>query len=174
MERSPDVMTPAEKMRPLAEQKTLVQLVADAELMDMLEELKHLLAHQNFEGRMDILIKQVAGIALKKLKPAPSKTQQVTEEISVAKANATSPPRLKKRSRYIPVRELRKVLLRDQNGCTYRDPKSGRVCGSKHGLQLDHIVPFSKGGQHLAENLTLKCGTHNRYLAEKMGLRESG
>jgi hypothetical protein len=70
MERSPDVMTPAEKLRPLA--------------------------HQNFEGRMDALIKQVAGIALKKLKPAPSKAQQVAEEVSGEETKTTAAPRLRK------------------------------------------------------------------------------
>jgi hypothetical protein len=76
-------MIPSEKIRPLPENKTLVSFVADEELMNMLEELKHLLAHQNFDGRMDILIKKTASIALKKLKPkqepAPSKTQQASE-----------------------------------------------------------------------------------------------
>jgi hypothetical protein len=175
MERSPEVMTPSEKVRPLPDQKTLVQFVADVELMGMLEELKHLLAHQNFEGRMDVLIKKTASIALKKLKPkqepAPSKARQVAEEIPTEKTNVTPAPG--KRSRYIPAAERKMVLLRDQNGCTYRDPKSGRVCGSKYGLQFDHLTPFSRGGSHESQNLTLRCGAHNRFRAERMGLMSS-
>jgi 5-methylcytosine-specific restriction endonuclease McrA len=177
MERSPDVMTPSEKLRPLPEQRTLVQFVADAELMEMLEELKHLLAHQNFEGRMDVLIKKTASIALKRLKPeqkpAPSNAQQVSEGAPTKEIRITSAPWLRKRSRYIPTQERRRVLQRDQNGCTYRDPKSGRVCGSKYGLQFDHLTPFSRGGSHNAQNLTLRCGAHNRYQAERMGLMSS-
>jgi 5-methylcytosine-specific restriction endonuclease McrA len=76
----------------------------------------------------------------------------------------------KARARYIPAAQKRGVLLRDKNGCTYKDPKSGRVCGNRHGLQLDHIVPHSMGGQNTAQNLTLKCGAHNRFLAEQMRL----
>jgi hypothetical protein len=68
-ERSPDVMTPTEKIKPLPEQKTLVQFVASVELMNKLDELKHLLAHQNFDGQMDILIEKLADMALKRLKP---------------------------------------------------------------------------------------------------------
>jgi 5-methylcytosine-specific restriction endonuclease McrA len=74
------------------------------------------------------------------------------------------------RSRYVPKAERQKVLLRDQNRCTYQDPETGRRCGSRHGLQLDHVVPFSLGGANTADNLTLRCGPHNRYRAEQMGL----
>jgi hypothetical protein len=174
MDRSPDVMVPKEKVRPLPEQKSLVQFVASAELMDKLEELKHLLAHQNFEGRLDVLVEKIADIALGELKPKKKETAAVSSSEQVNEAasetGALSPaPGMQKRSRYIPAAERRKVLLRDQKGCTYKDPKSGRVCGSKYGLQFDHVVPFSLGGQHLAENLTLRCGAHNRYRAERMG-----
>jgi hypothetical protein len=155
--------------------------------MGKLEELKNLLARQNFEGRMDVLIDQLADIALNKYKTASvSKPASVSKSASVAKVTSDLKPTAQtpapgmpspnektspsKRSRYIPVRIRRQVLLRDQNGCTYKDPKTGRVCGSRHGLQLDHIMPFSWGGEHSVDNLALRCGAHNRYCAEQMGL----
>lgn len=189
MEHAPDVMIPTEKTRPLPEHKTLVQFVATAELMEKLEELKDLLAHQNFEGRMDVLVEKLADIALKRLKLASVRQATSTSTSTSASASASTsaltsapmlyflPPasRMKQirkasdRSRYIPTQVRRRVLLRDKNGCTYKDLNSGRTCGSRHGLQYDHIVPFSLGGVHSAENLTLRCGAHNRYGAEKMG-----
>jgi 5-methylcytosine-specific restriction endonuclease McrA len=185
MDRSPEVMTPSEKLCPLPQQKTLVQFVASPELMEKLEQLKHLLAHKNFEGRMDVLIEQLADIALSKLKPRQASkpiepVHQVQRTLlSPAPGNAHTPGRnhevraaqtLKKRTRYIPAADRRQVILRDRNGCTYRVPKSGKVCESKHGLQFDHIQPFSLGGHNTAENLTLRCGAHNRYRAQQMGL----
>jgi hypothetical protein len=164
MEKSPDVMIPSEKVRPLPEQKSLVQFIASEGLMSKLEELKNLLAHQNFEGRMDVLVEKIADIALKELRPQPPKAEVK------AKPASTPAPGMTSRSRHIPVEVKRKVHQRDQNGCTYKDPKTGRVCQSRHGLQFDHIVPFSLGGAHTVENLTLRCGAHNRYRAEKMGL----
>jgi hypothetical protein len=90
--------------------------------------------------------------------------------MAITPSSLTPPNTPVKRSRYIPAAERRMVMLRDQNGCTYRDPKTGRVCGSKHGLQFDHKAPFSQGGPNTAENLTLRCGARNRYSAEQMGL----
>jgi hypothetical protein len=178
MDRSPDVMTPTEKVRPLPEQKSLVQFVASAGLMEKLEELKHLLAHQNFEGRLDVLVEKIADIALEELKPKQKKIVDNTSHESLPMPRPVSesqvkPPAPGKRSRYIPIKERRKVLFRDQNGCTYQDAKSGRICGSRHGLQFEHKVPFGQGGSHSAANLTLLCGAHNRYRAEKMGLGRS-
>ncbi len=173
MERSPDVMIPTEKTRPLPEQKTLVQFVASQELMAKLEELKKLMAHKNFEGRMDVLMDQIADIALNKLrpKPAPKAKDQQTDAVSTPAPGVTQAAQITtQRSRYIPAAEKRKVLLRDQNGCTHKNTQTGRVCQSKHGLQLDHIVPFSLGGENTADNLTLRCGAHNRYRAKQMGL----
>jgi hypothetical protein len=159
-ERAPDIMIPTEKLKPLPERKTMIQFVASTELMGKLEELKNLLAHQNFEGRMDILIEKLADMALKKLKPASSTAPGM-------KAIWPSP---KTRSRHIPAQIRRQVLLRDRNGCTYKDPKTSRICGSRHGLQFDHRVPFSWGGEHSVDNLALRCGAHNRFRAEQMRL----
>lgn len=206
-EKLPDAMTPSETLRPLPDHKTLVQFVASPELMNKLEELKHLMSHQNYEGRMDILVDQIADIALAQFEPkvrpgrsAASPKEHSHESASLPLANTCPHPTSqatnatpapgnasnsqptphadlsnsgadsKKRSRYILTQEKRKVLLRDQNGCTYKDPRTGRVCQNKHGLQYDHIQPFSMGGANSAENLTLLCGAHNRYRAQQMGL----
>jgi hypothetical protein len=180
LSKSPEIMTPSEKIRPVSEEKTLVQFVAHADLMEKLEELKGLLAHQNYDGRMDVLIERLADIALQKLKPKAPESKSQEKVMPVTHTDLSPAPGMisvikkeslkKSRSRYIPIKERRKVLLKYPNGCTYKDPKSDRVCGSKHGLQLDHIQPFSQGGSHSAQNLTVLCGAHNRYRAERTGL----
>jgi 5-methylcytosine-specific restriction endonuclease McrA len=159
-QRLPDVAEKfQEKIRPLADGKTLIQFAASPELMAKLEELKGLLAHSNFEGSMNVLVEKLADSMLKKLKPQSRKIIPAPEKTD---------------SRYIPASEKKKVKERDARGCTYRDPSSGRQCGSRHGLQFDHIEPFSRGGSSTADNLTLLCGAHNRYRAEKMGIGGTG
>ncbi len=53
------------------------------------------------------------------------------------------------RSRHIPAQIERSVQSRDCGHCI--------VCGTTNDLQLDHIVPFIKGGEHAASNLRLLC-----------------
>ncbi|HER34880.1 MAG TPA: HNH endonuclease [Halothiobacillaceae bacterium] len=44
---------------------------------------------------------------------------------------------------------------------------SGRRCNSRVRLQIDHIVPFSRGGRHNPSNLRLLCSAHNLLAAEQ-------
>ncbi|MBX3019785.1 MAG: HNH endonuclease [Bdellovibrionaceae bacterium] len=57
---------------------------------------------------------------------------------------------------------LRKSLLR-HTACRYRDPRSGKICGSRRYLQIDHIHPISDGGTSAPANLQPLCGAHNRW-----------
>ena len=69
------------------------------------------------------------------------------------------------RTRYIPAALRRIVFNRDGLACTYQDPISGRRCGSRFALELDHRIPFAKGGPHSEENLTARCRAHNQWAA---------
>ena len=71
------------------------------------------------------------------------------------------------RSRYIPAPVRREVWRRDRCCCSYVDPHSGRRCGSRFLLELDHIVPFALGGS--AEPGNLRCAAHHRFRHRKDG-----
>ena len=64
-------------------------------------------------------------------------------------------------TRTIPAAVRRHIWLRDRGRCTYRDPESGRCCGSRHLVQIDHVQPYAMGGSASAENLRLMCFAHN-------------
>ena len=66
------------------------------------------------------------------------------------------------RSRYIPTAVRREVWRRDQGCCSYVDRHSGRRCGSRYRLEIDHIVPFALGGGTELSNLRLHCEAHHR------------
>jgi 5-methylcytosine-specific restriction endonuclease McrA len=51
----------------------------------------------------------------------------------------------------------RTVLARDQYTCQYCEAKPGRA-----NLTIDHIVPRSRGGETLWENVVTACGPCNR------------
>jgi 5-methylcytosine-specific restriction endonuclease McrA len=69
-------------------------------------------------------------------------------------------------TRYIPARIRQEVLERDGHQCAFVS-KDGHRCSERCGLQLDHVVPFSQGGQSTVENLRAMCSAHNQLLAEQ-------
>lgn len=66
------------------------------------------------------------------------------------------------RSRRIPIAVRRAVWLRDGGRCAFLGP-DGHRCGTRAFLQFHHRIEFACGGEHTVENLTLRCGPHNRY-----------
>ena len=86
-------------------------------------------------------------------------------------SQARSAARPGARSRYIPAAVRREVWRRDQGCCSYVDRHSGRRCGSRYRLEIDHIVPFALGGDAQPANLRLRCKAHHRYRATRHAAR---
>ena len=55
-----------------------------------------------------------------------------------------------------------KILTRDVC-CQYQDKITGKICGSKFFLQIDHIHPQFAGGSHNPNNLRVLCQGHNSH-----------
>jgi hypothetical protein len=63
----------------------------------------------------------------------------------------------KKRYRtQVSVNLREKIIKRDKNICRYCDKNL-----NKHNRVIDHILPWSKGGRNIEENLALSCKTCN-------------
>ena len=67
------------------------------------------------------------------------------------------------RGRGIPAAVRRQVWERDRGCCSYVDRGSGRRCGSRHRLEIDHVLPYALGGGADPDNLRLLCAAHHRY-----------
>jgi 5-methylcytosine-specific restriction endonuclease McrA len=63
---------------------------------------------------------------------------------------------------HIPAPLKRRVWIRCQSRCVYVDHTTGRICGSTAFLDIDHILPLSRGGTSEEANLRLACASHNR------------
>jgi len=235
---SPETALPREITRPLSEDNTLLQLVADKDFMKKLERIKELTSHQNPEGKhvqaflkamdhcLDIIdphrrearrlyrnqkkaqklknplwprpvrspLQRRAGSQRGEPKQNPScpKTPNVQtgkslinscgkapfprllvrqtnkKQIQDPQTNKQSPPTsaAKPKNRHIPNGTRDKVWLRDQEKCQFKDKQTGKICGSKKYLELDHRYPFALGGEHSEQNLQLRCRQHNLYRAE--------
>ena len=80
---------------------------------------------------------------------------------SIARTAAAQPGKSSGRS--IPAAVRREVWRRDSGCCSYVDRHTGRRCGSRFFLEIDHIVPVARGGAAEAGNLRLRCSAHHRY-----------
>ncbi len=67
-----------------------------------------------------------------------------------------------------PSRSIRRSVWRRDRTCQYVDPLTGRHCNSRFKLELDHHVPFSRGGKTTTENLRLLCRAHNAYFGGRI------
>lgn len=68
--------------------------------------------------------------------------------------------------RTLPMAVRLAVFRRDGGCCTFVGD-TGHGCESNHLLQFDHVVPLAHGGLTTADNLRLRCRTHNRVEAER-------
>ena len=59
------------------------------------------------------------------------------------------------------------ILERDGHCCSYVSP-DGIRCGSRSGLEIDHIIPWACGGRSEPGNLRTVCKTHNLMFARKI------
>jgi hypothetical protein len=77
------------------------------------------------------------------------------------------PANVEEPSRRIPAALRDAVFARDKRRCAYIG-STGKRCGATHHLQIDHIVPYARGGTNALGNLRLLCERHNKHEAERV------
>jgi hypothetical protein len=146
---------------PLEPQRYKVEFTANDEYVKLVEEAKALLSHST--PRVDLVELQLCAMRslvaeLKRKKRAATKQPRKASPEAVP-----DPPR--QRGRHVPAAIRRAVFERDKSRCTYADA-SGQRCRETHRLEMHHLEPFARGGEHSAANLTLRCRAHNALAAE--------
>jgi hypothetical protein len=93
--------------------------------------------------------------------------KQSTARIKPARSSRSgNTARSSDHTRHIPQSIRDKIFERDGGRCSYIG-KDGTRCNSDWNLQIDHIVPYAKGGDSSPDNLRLLCAKHNRLAAER-------
>ena len=91
------------------------------------------------------------------------------EEVARKKMAATAAPGPDRitapGSRHIPAAVRRAVWFRDRGQCAFVSPQ-GRRCTQRSFLELHHVQPFALGGEATADNISLRCRSHNAHEAE--------
>ncbi|MBL7669575.1 MAG: HNH endonuclease [Bdellovibrionaceae bacterium] len=90
------------------------------------------------------------------------KAKNETDQGLTSAAEGTESHRRVVLQQSIPAAVKRNVLGRSQ-GCEFRDSKTGKVCGSRRFLEVDHVQPRFAGGGNEPLNLRVMCSSHNKF-----------
>jgi hypothetical protein len=181
---------------PLSPQRYKVQFTAGEEYVKLVEEARALLSHSAPRATLDEIALRAMRDFVAELKrrkhavvarprkrdlatppPAESvdasrstaeresarKSDTVSESGQQSEVESKSPRR---RGRHVPAAVRRAVFERDEGRCSYADV-SGQRCAETRRLELHHLKAFARGGDHTADNLTLRCHAHNALAAEE-------
>jgi hypothetical protein len=161
-----------ERKRQVDEALTELKLIVSSEFYQKLERLLNLAAHTNptksilqlFEKLVDqelVNLERKRGLKVETvLKPggaesSNTQTQYRPTNPAVAKQRVAPSEASRPRSRAIPAQTRKLVWSRANGKCQYPG------CSSTYLLEVEHQIPFAKGGTHEPDNLMLYCRMHN-------------
>ena len=158
----------SQEKKSVTEEKYKISFTTSVEFMEKVKRAQEIL----FTGRSgDLPLEKVfaEGLDLFIEKYCPKERQKRREVRELKKESVVvNQPTIESKelsnSRYIPVWLRDEVLKRDGYRCSYVSAQGYR-CDCPVGLEIDHVIPFSKGGKTDLENLRILCSTHN-FLAE--------
>jgi hypothetical protein len=141
-----------------------VELTFSKEQMELLNRAGELLSHA-LPGAA--LAEVIASLAERYVKQRTGGKSPAKNEYSSAlrqKSNSTAEvPGCQKISQKPVPSSVKKAILNRNEGCQFKDSKTGRICGSKYFLQADHIRPRFAGGGNEPTNMRPLCSSHNQY-----------
>jgi 5-methylcytosine-specific restriction endonuclease McrA len=150
----------------ILKKKFKLEFAVDPEFMKKLEEANAILSKKYPEGvPFEKLFEVMLDEYLEKHSPKRKIRRREKRKADKKKSGVN------KRSRHIPEAVQDQVFTRDNGRCTYKGP-GGRMCNSTWNLEIDHILPFARGGDHTIQNLRLLCAKHNHLEAERVYGRE--
>jgi len=158
------------KSEVLLEEKYELRFTVNAALMEKIERVRELLSTRErrkpefetlFELMVDEYLERHSPESRIKRREKRKKSRSQAAAGSGDSRNKTN----SKRSRHIPQAVRDKVYMRDGGRCTFTS-SSGRRCTKKDNVQIDHIIPYAKGGKNTIDNLRLLCARHNIHAAE--------
>ena len=196
----PENVIRTEKIRMVTPEIIEMRLMIPDDLKEKMDKLRQVFSHRvpdmTYLALLDYLVTQALGKVEKKQKSLLPVSRSITsgpenkdrqEEVSrsardqeVAAAKCGEVRKFLPKSlvdnvlakRNIPPALRHAVWLRDGGVCSYHDPHTGRKCGGRSFVQVDHIHPWSKGGENKLENLQLLCAEHNRRKSNRMPPKE--
>jgi 5-methylcytosine-specific restriction endonuclease McrA len=169
--RSTDATAPASAPEspapPAAGLRYRVQFTADQAYIDLLEEARDLLQHEQPDRdlvevqrrSLQLLVEQ-----LRRRKHAATVRPRASAPAAPAHIQR-SQQQTKPRGRHLPAALRRAVWQRDGGRCAYSDERGVR-CRETAGLEFHHQAPYARGGPSTEDNIALRCRAHDALAAE--------
>ena len=108
------------------------------------------------------------GATSARAREAPLSSERLPTEPTPADPPVTGPVHRRTGPREaIPAAVRRAVWERDGGRCSW-PLDGGGCCGSTHRLELDHVIPWARGGESTVANLRLVCARHNQLAARRV------
>jgi len=145
---------PRAVVKPLAPERFALHCTLHEQEMADLRRAQELLGRAEPSGDAARVIGRALRLLVEQLEKPLRRSPEATE----------APPATD--ARHVPAETRRQVWQRDGGQCTFKND-SGRRCGSRRDLELDHIQPFARGGRTSVDNLRLRCRAHNQYEADR-------
>jgi hypothetical protein len=172
---------------PRLERRLLVQFLASEAFMQKFEKARALLSNRLDENSFEKVFEATIDAFLERHSPERKnarrerrktkrqggvKLTKKAKTLDESRREPSKPPadtahNSDAAARRIPAAVRDRVFERDKGRCTFI-AKTGERCNATHGLQIDHIVPYARGGKSTPENLRLLCAKHNRLEAERI------
>ncbi|MBK7891536.1 MAG: HNH endonuclease [Bdellovibrionales bacterium] len=148
----------ADSARAITDSQIRLQVTLSTPQYSELERAREVASHSHFGAPMGEVIGMLASDYLDRKDPLRKETHA---ETTAAASERTG-------RRPIPQNVRRLVFQRAQGRCEYKNPHTGKTCGSRFQTQIDHIRPVALGGTNAVENLRLLCRAHNAWTAEEI------
>jgi 5-methylcytosine-specific restriction endonuclease McrA len=148
-----------DKTRIISSELTELRLTVNKEFMDKIKKAKDLLSHSNPHISIKELLEMTLDQLISKKDPALKKERVIhnSEAELMFQSSKNLPPAP------AVTQSLKGQVWRKSNSqCCYVSLITQKRCSATRFLEIDHIVPKSKGGPNTFENLQLLCDLHNR------------
>jgi len=152
------------KQRRQQDESVRIEMTLSKGEMECVEKAKQLLSHKH--PHLDV--KELLMVLTQELihKKDPARERKVRNTTATVAVEVGMKPEPKAQ----PHAATRRQIFQRDKCCQWRNPTTGRQCGSKHQLQVDHVQARWQGGTNDKENLQLLCRKHN---VEKYRLERS-
>jgi hypothetical protein len=166
-------------IEPLTADLRRLHVTVSARLLKKLDAARDGLAHALPNATTEQVLERALDLLLEQQARARGQVKQPRRTVEAAPATAPGPADPPHHRRAgprapIPAAVRRAVWERDGARCSW-PIDGGGTCGSTHRLELDHVVPWAKGGDDSVANLRLTCGRHNALAARReFGFEYSG